>query len=120
MTPPSLQRLRAAPQSIWLDFISRPLLDSGALARMIEGGVVQGLTSNPSIFSKAIAGSNDYDAALAALATEGVRDPYEAFVRLAADDIGRAADAFASIYRESGGRDGFVSLELPPGIEDDA
>lgn len=119
-TPPSLQRLRTAPQSIWLDFISRPLLDSGELARMIEAGTIQGLTSNPSIFSKAIAGSHDYDEALAALAAEGVREPYEAFVRLAADDIGRAADAFAPYYLESGGRDGFVSLELPPGVEDDA
>lgn len=117
--PPSLQRLRAAPQSIWLDFISRPLLDSGDLARMIEDGTIQGLTSNPSIFSKAIAGSHDYDGALAALATGGVRDPYEAFVALAVEDIRRAADAFTSTYRNSGGTDGFVSLELPPGIEND-
>ncbi|MCC6236585.1 MAG: transaldolase [Dehalococcoidia bacterium] len=117
--PSSLQRLRAAGQSIWLDFIGRPLLDSGDLARMIEGGVVQGLTSNPSIFAKAIAGSNDYDAALEALAAEGVTDAYEAFVRLAAEDIRRAADLFADTYTSTGGRDGFVSLELPPGIEDD-
>jgi transaldolase len=117
--PASLQRLRAAPQSIWLDFISRPLLDSGDLARMIEDGVVQGLTSNPSIFSKAIAGSNDYDGALAELAGRGVRDPYEAFVALAVEDIRRAADAFSATYRDSGGADGFVSLELPPGIEVD-
>ncbi|MSP21735.1 MAG: transaldolase [Dehalococcoidia bacterium] len=118
-TPPSLQRLRAAPQSIWLDFISRPLLDSGDLARMIEDGVIHGLTSNPSIFSKAIAGSHDYDDALAALAAGGVRDPYEAFVAIAVEDIRRAADAFASTYRNTGGTDGFVSLELPPGIEND-
>ena len=118
--PPSLQRLRAAGQSIWLDFIGRPLLDSGDLARMIEGGVVQGLTSNPSIFSKAIAGSNDYDEALEALAAEGITDAYEAFVRLAAEDIRRAADHFADIYASTGGRDGFVSLELPPGMENDA
>lgn len=117
--PPSLQRLRAAKQSIWLDFISRPLLDSGDLARLIEGGVVQGLTSNPSIFSKAIAGSSDYDAPLAALAAEGVTDPYEAFVRLASEDIRRAADHFSGIYAATGGADGFVSFELPPGIEDD-
>lgn len=118
--PESLQRLRRAPQSIWLDFISRSYLESGELARMIEGGVIQGLTSNPSIFSKAIAGSHDYDDALSALASEGVHDPYEGFVRLASEDIGAAADAFASIYRDSRGQDGFVSLELPPGIEDDA
>lgn len=118
--PPSLQRLRAAPQSIWLDFISRPLLDSGELASMIAAGTVQGLTSNPSIFSKAIAGSHDYDEALSQLAAAGVAEPYEAFVRLATDDIRRAADAFATTYRESRGADGFVSFELPPGIEDDA
>src|SRR5688572_24887998 len=118
-TPAPLQRLRAAPQSIWLDFISRPIIDSGELAGMIDDGILQGLTSNPSIFSKAIAGSHDYDDALAALAAGGVRDPYEAFVQLAVEDIRRAADAFASVYRESGGSDGFVSLELPPGIEED-
>ncbi|MFN8638460.1 MAG: transaldolase [Dehalococcoidia bacterium] len=117
--PQSLQRLRSAPQSIWLDFISRSHLRSGALGRMIESGAIQGLTSNPSIFSKAIAGSHDYDDALTSLAAAGVHDPYEGFVRLAAEDIGGAADAFAPIYRDTKGQDGFVSLELPPGIEND-
>lgn len=122
--PASLQRLRAAPQSIWLDFISRSHLDSGDLDRLIEGGawgsVIQGLTSNPSIFSKAIAGSHDYDDALAALAASGLSDPYEAFVQLAVEDIRRAADAFTAIYVDTAGADGFVSLELPPGIEEDS
>ena len=110
-------KLLALGQSVWLDYISRAILDNGELARMVSEGWVTGLTSNPSIFEKAIAGSNDYDAELRTLAESGVSDPYEAFVGLAKDDIGRAADLLLPVYEASGWGDGFVSLEIPPGIE---
>jgi transaldolase len=111
--------LAALGQSPWLDFISRPLLDSGELARMVAEGWVTGVTSNPSIFEKAIAGSNDYAAALSTLAAQGVRDPYEAFTAIAEDDIREACDALLPVYQRTSGADGFVSLEVPPGIEAD-
>ena len=115
----SVQKLRTTGQSVWLDFIRRAFIDSGDLERYVSEGWITGLTSNPSIFAKAIAGSNDYDAALAELATNGITDPYEAFVSLAADDIRRAADLFLPIYVQSEKKDGYVSLETPPGIEND-
>jgi transaldolase len=104
---------------VWLDFIDRRILDSGELSRLIEAGWLQGMTSNPTIFAKAITGSNDYDEDLRRIAESGETDPYAAFVRIAADDIGRAADLFRPVYEASGRQDGFVSLELPPGIERD-
>lgn len=117
--PASVQRLRSAPQSVWLDFIDRRILDSRELERLIAEGWLQGMTSNPTIFAKAITGSSDYDEDLRRIADGGERDAYAAFVSLAADDIGRAADLFRGVYDASGGQDGFVSLELPPGIERD-
>ncbi|MEZ4502388.1 MAG: transaldolase [Dehalococcoidia bacterium] len=117
--PAPLQRLRSAQQSVWLDFIDRHILDSGELARLIEDGWLQGMTSNPTIFAKAITGSDDYDDDLQRIAESGETDPYAAFVQIAADDIGRAADAFLPIYEANARQDGFVSLELPPGIERD-
>jgi len=117
--PSPLERLRSAPQSVWLDFIDRRILNSGELARLIEDGWLQGMTSNPTIFAKAVTGSNDYDEDLRRIAASGETDAYAAFVRVAADDIGRAADLFRRVYEASGRQDGFVSLELPPGIERD-
>ena len=93
-----------AGQSTWLDFISRGFLDSGALQRLIDEVWISGLTSNPTIFGKAIAGSSDYDDELRALADAGVSDPYDAFVRLAGADLRRAADALRPIYEAGGGR----------------
>jgi len=118
--PERIGRLIEAGQSPWLDFIDRHILQSGKLQEMVTGGWITGLTSNPSIFAKAITGSNDYDSDLAALAARGVADPYEAFVSLAVDDIRAAADILRPIWERTGGLDGFVSLELPPGVEDDA
>ena len=115
----SLALLHEQGQSTWLDFISRGFLDSGELQRLIDDEWVSGLTSNPTIFGKAIAGSSDYDDELRALADAGVSDPYEAFVRLAGDDLRRAADALRPIYEAGGGADGYVSFELPPGVEHD-
>lgn len=116
----SLALLHEQGQSTWLDFISRGFLDSGELQRLIDDEWVSGLTSNPTIFGKAIAGSSDYDDELRALAEAGVRDPYDAFVRLAGADLRRAADALRPIYEAGGGADGYVSFELPPGVEHDS
>jgi transaldolase len=113
------QQLNALGQSIWLDYISRPLLDSGELARMVADGEITGLTSNPSIFEKAVAASADYRADIEEARAEGVTDPYEAFVRLAIDDIRRACDVLAGVWQDTAGVDGYVSLEIPPGIETD-
>ncbi len=116
----AVSELRARGQSIWLDFIRRAFLGSGGLARYISEGWITGLTSNPTIFAKAIAGSSDYDQALADIAGSGVTDPYDIFVQLAGDDIRHAADAFRPIYDATNAADGYVSFETPPGIEDDA
>ena len=118
--PESIEGLRERGQSVWLDFIHRGMLDSGQLERYVREGWITGLTSNPTIFNRAISGSARYDDALREAAGEGAQDAYEAFVRIASDDLRRAADLFRSVYEESGGADGYVSFEAPPGIEHDA
>jgi transaldolase len=112
-----LHELNKLGQSIWYDNIRRGLLDSGELARLIDAGI-SGVTSNPSIFDKAIAGSSDYDAALRELvdAGKGVEEIYEA---LALADIGRTADLLRPIYDETEGADGYVSLEVSPALAHD-
>ena len=117
--PQSIRELYRAGQSVWLDFIRRRFIDSGGLDRYVRDGWISGLTSNPSIFAKAVSGSNDYRDGLLDIAREGVDTPYDAFVQLAVDDIQRAADILHPIYHATAGRDGFVSLEVPPGIEHD-
>ena len=87
-----LERLHDAGVSIWLDTLSRELLDSGAFATLIADCAVTGATSNPTIFAKAITGSDRYDDQLRAAVAAGVRDPQELFFELALDDVGRAAD----------------------------
>lgn len=116
----ALQRCKALGQSIWLDFIRRDLLVSGALQGLIEQDGISGLTSNPAIFEKAIGGSDEYDAALAAFVAAGVTDPAQLFERLALDDIRRAADVLRPAYEAAGGADGFVSLEVSPHLAHDA
>jgi transaldolase len=115
-----LHALHDAGVSIWLDNLSRELLDSGAFAKMIAECAVTGATSNPTIFAKAIAGSNRYDDQLRDLAASGVDDPQEVFFQLALDDVGRAADLLRPSYEQSDGRDGFVSFECTPDLADDA
>ena len=101
-------------QSIWYDFISRDLLLSGELRRLVEAEGVRGVTSNPAIFEKAIAGSMDYDAAIAALANAGEQDPKTLFENLAIHDIQMGCDVLRPVYDGSQGHDGFVSLEVSP------
>ncbi len=116
--PDIVEELHQCGQSVWLDYIRRSLITSGELERLRKLGV-RGMTSNPSIFEKAIAGSTDYDGAIKELVKQGIRDPYGAFVSLAVEDIQGAADVFRPVFDASGGADGFVSLEAPPGIEHD-
>jgi transaldolase len=114
---PTMQELAALGQSVWIDYIRRSFLASGELQTFIDAGL-RGLTSNPSIFEKAIAGSNDYDEELARLAKAGqsVKDIYET---LAIADIQRAADLFRPVYDRTDRLDGYVSLEADPGLADD-
>ena len=114
-----LKQLHEAGQSIWLDNIRRALLDSGTLARYISTLWVTGLTSNPTIFEHAIAGSSDYDAAIQQRLDKGLSTE-QLFFELALEDIVAAADLFRPIYEATGGTDGFVSLEVSPTLADDA
>jgi len=115
-----LEALHDAGVSIWLDTLSRELLDSGDFARLIADSAVTGATSNPTIFAKAITNSDRYDDQLRALVASGVRAPHELFFALALDDVRRAADLLRPAYDESAGRDGFVSFECTPDLADDS
>jgi transaldolase / glucose-6-phosphate isomerase len=115
-----LHRLHELGQSIWYDNIRRALLDSGRLRAFVEEFAVTGVTSNPSIFERAIAGSGDYDAPLRAALARGTTDAEELFWTLAVADIQDAADVLHDVYDASEGTDGFVSLELPPRLSRDA
>ncbi len=113
----SLTDLLAQGQSIWIDYIERNFVKRGELQRLIEQGV-RGLTSNPAIFQKAIAEGDAYDADLIGFATSGLASQ-AIFENLAIADIQDAADLFRSIYDNSHGEDGFVSLEVSPELADD-
>jgi transaldolase len=114
-----LWALHDAGVSIWLDTLSRDLLDSGAFATLIADCAVTGATSNPTIFAKAITGSDRYDEQLGAAVAAGVGDPQELFFAIALDDVGRAAALLLPSYEASGGRDGFVSFECTPDLADE-
>ncbi|MEN9668939.1 MAG: Transaldolase, partial [Planctomycetota bacterium] len=105
-------------QSIWLDNITRKLLDSGQLATWIKDLSVVGLTSNPSIFEKAIVGSSDYDAQIRPLMSKGMKSE-QIFFECAISDLIRACDLFKPIYDRTGGIDGWVSLEVSPLLAND-
>ena len=114
----ALHQLSELGQSVWLDNISRSLIADGRLKKLIRRGL-RGLTSNPSIFHQAISGSEDYDAAIAAIAAEG-KSPFEIYDALTIRDIRDAADLFRPVYRASRGLDGYVSLEIDPRLAFDA
>ena len=116
---PSLQRLHDAGVSIWLDTLSRELLDSGEFAGLIQDWSVTGATSNPTIFAKAITGSDRYDHQLRELVAGGERDPQELFFSLALDDVRAAARLLRPAFAASGGGDGFISFECTPDLADD-
>jgi transaldolase len=112
-------KLGQVGQSVWLDNITRGLLDSGKLDQYIREFSVTGLTSNPSIYDKAIGGSADYDEQIRRLSAGGAKTE-EIFFDLALDDLRRAADLFRPTYDRTAGVDGFVSLEVSPLLADDA
>ncbi len=108
--------VQAYGQSIWYDNIQRSLIASGELKALIENDGILGITSNPSIFQKAIGESDDYDAQMMHLLE---LEPYEIYERLAIEDIQRATDLLRPVYERTSGRDGYVSLEVSPLIAND-
>lgn len=116
----NLQRLHAAGVSIWLDTLSRELLESGSLEDHVRDYSVTGATSNPTIFATAITGSDRYDEQLGAAAQRGIRDPQALFFELGLEDVRRAATALRPVYDVTSGEDGYVSFECTPDVADDA
>lgn len=114
------QQLHAAGQSLWIDSINRRMLTSGTLAHYIKDLAVTGLTSNPTILGHAMAASADYDQSLGRHLAAGTREPQELVYASALEDLTDAADLFRSTWEATGGTDGYVSLEVPPGLAYDA
>ncbi|MFM9874692.1 MAG: transaldolase [Fimbriimonadaceae bacterium] len=112
-----IQKLPQFGQSPWLDFIRRNYIKDGELQQMIDLGI-RGVTSNPAIFEKAIAGSNDYDEAIISL-TGAAKTPEEILDILSIEDVAMAADLFRPIFDQTEGLDGYVSLEVSPHLADD-
>ncbi len=115
-----LQRLHEAGVSIWLDTLSRELLESGEFATLVDEYAVSGATSNPTIFAKAITGSDRYDEQLGRLESAGVSDTKELFFAIALDDVRGAAAILRPVYERTSGGDGFISFECTPDLADDA
>jgi transaldolase len=115
----NLKRLHEAGVSIWLDTLSRQLLQSGEFTELITDFSISGATSNPTIFANAIKGSDLYDRELRQRADAGVTDLQELFFSLALDDVRAAARQLRPIFDQSSGRDGFVSFECTPDLADD-
>jgi len=114
-----LQKLAEHGQSVWLDFINRELVTTDRLERYIAEDNVTGMTSNPTIFQKAVAEGSDYDEQLRQLTGAGVVSPDELFLGIAVSDIQRAADTLRQVYDRTGGADGLVSLEVLPAVGHD-
>ena len=114
-----LQTLEQFGQAPWLDFVSRGLLQSGELTKLVQNDGLKGLTSNPSIFEKAIGHSKEYDDEIATLLKSGCGDVGTIFRQLAVGDIRAAADALAPVYEATKAADGYVSLEVSPYIARD-
>jgi transaldolase len=117
MTDSPLHRLNAAGQSIWLDYIDREMLRNGALARRIKEDALTGMTSNPTIFEKALAEGSTYDDQIRS--TTGDYTAMELFELIATTDVRDACDAFAGVHAATKGGDGFVSIEVSPGAAND-
>ncbi|MCM2270213.1 MAG: transaldolase [Thermoanaerobaculia bacterium] len=119
-TPNPLLELPRLGQAVWLDFIRRRMLESGELARLIREDGVRGVTSNPAIFEKAIGAGDEYAAPILSIAPTVGFIPRRIYEELAIDDVRKAADVLAGVYRDTDGADGFVSLEVSPELAHDA
>jgi transaldolase len=111
-----LEDLRAGGVSIWLDKLSRDILDDGSFERFERELAITGATSNPTIFAKAICGSDHYDAQLATLLGGGMTDARDLFLELAIEDVRQGARRLRAIYDATSGNDGYVSLECTPDV----
>ncbi|HYA75646.1 MAG TPA: transaldolase [Burkholderiaceae bacterium] len=118
MNPSSLKSIRSFGQSVWLDYLDRKLIDSGALRRLIEEDGVAGVTTNPAIFEKSINGSDHYDRAIAAWVDRGASS-LAIYRNLTVRDVVDAAGLLRPLYETSDGTDGFVSLEVSPHLAHD-
>ncbi len=114
MPDSNLQKLSALGQSVWIDYLSRDLLKTGELARMTEEDAVVGVTSNPTIFQKALAGGDAYDEQLKEVLEAGTHDAKEIFLQLSSHDVGDACDLLRPIWEKTDGLDGYVSWEVDP------
>src|SRR5918911_120357 len=113
-----LRKLSALGQSVWIDYLSRDLIESGELERMMREDAVVGVTSNPTIFQKAMASGDAYDAQMREV-LERQDDGKEVFLELAIADVQRACDILQQVWDEArpdGGRDGWVSIEVDPNL----
>src|SRR5258708_23482463 len=119
MAESPLRKLAEHKQSVWLDFISRDLVTSDQLQHLLDEKYVTGMTSNPTIFEKAIEHGSSYDEQLRSLVGAGITNPDDLFLEIAVTDIQRAADTLRPIYDRTGGGDGFVSLEVVPSLAHD-
>src|SRR3954469_1900994 len=111
MADSRLHKLSEAGVSVWVDNLSRETVHNGELARLMQEDAVVGVTSNPSIFQKALASGDAYDEQLKTLADV---DETEAFIRLAQQDVSDACDLLHPVWERTGGKDGYVSIEVDP------
>ena len=118
MKQSKIKNIQNLGQSIWLDFFDRKIITSGDLEKLINEDGIRGMTSNPSIFERAISNSSDYDEDIAALFKQKNRND-DIFLELAVDDIKRAADSFKSVFMKTHGDDGYVSIEVSPRLAHD-
>src|SRR5918995_5205189 len=118
MAKTPLQELADHGQSVWIDFLSRPFVQDGDLAGLVDQGIV-GVTSNPTIFQGAIAEGDAYDDQIREIVSNGESEPKEIFIALAADDISDALDILRPVYDEGNGKDGYVSFEVDPNLAHD-
>ena len=116
MPDSNLHKLSALGQSVWIDYLSRDMLEGGELARMMDEDAVVGVTSNPTIFQKAISHGDRYDGQLKQILEAGETDPKEIFLQLSARDVSDALDLLRPIWDEGQGLDGYVSWEVDPNL----
>src|SRR5262245_39356564 len=108
-----LQDIHQQGQSLWLDFITRKFMADGKLTKLVADDGISGVTSNPTIFQKAISGGQEYDDSISTLIRQG-KNADQIFDVLSIEDIQKACDIFAGVYQKTNGADGFVSLEVNP------